>query len=108
MSVQAISAISSKSGSDDSAVQSDFQVKQIESQIQDWSTCPTTPPEMKKSIVAKLQVQLDSIEKSVSNHENAVKTANQAAASTGGNYPAQSQPMLAPRYVPPFKVDTYV
>ena len=108
MSVQAIGAIRKSSGADTSAVESDFRVKQLESQIEDWSTCPTTPPDMKKSIVGRLQIQLDSAKTGVENQQKAVQAANQDSAKSGANVASADQPTLAPRYVPPFRVDSYV
>jgi hypothetical protein len=107
MSVPSISGVSKSSGSDSSAVQSDYRVRQLESQIEDWSTCPTTPPDQKKAIVTNLQFQLDSAKSTIENQQKAVQAANQASAKSGGSVPAVGQPTLAARYVSPFKVDTY-
>jgi hypothetical protein len=107
MSVQAIGAIGKGSGADAFAVESDFRVKQLESQIQDWSTCPTTPPDMKKSIVGRLQLQLDSAKAGIENQQKAVQAANQDSAQSAAGLATDTKPTLAPRYVPPFKVDTY-
>ena len=59
-----MSAISSSSGAGSSASSragSDYEVKTIEHQIQDWKCCPTTDPQTKREIVDKLQIKLDSI-----------------------------------------------
>ncbi len=105
-SVQSVSGSSSVTSSDSSSVQTDFQVKQLESQIQDWSTCATTPPETKRAIVSRLQLQLDTLKKGIERQE-AVKRANQDSAASGSNLAVDTKPAVAARYVPPFKVDTY-
>ena len=120
MSTQPISAIKGSSGSSSSADQGDPQVQQLKYQINDWSTCPTTPPAMKKQIVAKLQNQLDSVEASLATHAKNVQAEKQASgqtSSTGqgsqtsqGNQTSQSgqkQPGQS-RYISSFKFDTYV
>jgi hypothetical protein len=90
----------SSSGSSDAAVQTDFQVKQLESQIQDWTTCPTTPPETKKAIVGKLEAQLASVKKGIETRQNAVKQANADSARSAND--------SAVKFSGTLKVDTRV
>ncbi|HTQ10036.1 MAG TPA: hypothetical protein VMI31_08205 [Fimbriimonadaceae bacterium] len=47
------------------AVDQDLQVKTLEAKIEDWSTCPTTDPQTKRAIVARLQSQLDAVTSSL-------------------------------------------
>jgi len=108
MSVQSISGVSRSASSDDISVKSDVQVRKLESQIKDWTDCPTTPPDTKKAIVGRLQAQLDSLKAGIENQRKAVGAANAESASSAGNLVMVGQPVLAPRYVPPMKVDTYV
>ncbi len=44
-----------------SSVKSDVQVQKLQSQIQDWRTCPTTDAKTKQTIVTRLEAQLDSV-----------------------------------------------
>ena len=106
MSTQAIGAIQGSSkGSQDPSVQSDPQVQRLEYQIKDWSTCPTTPPAMKKQIVAQLQIQLDSAEAADQAHEKNVQSLKQISSSSPSNSSGQSQ--SSGKFVSPFRIDTY-
>jgi len=58
MSVSAVSGGSSR-------VDQDPQVQTLQSKIKDWQDCKTTDPQVKKQIVAKLEVQLDSVKSSL-------------------------------------------
>lgn len=51
------------------SVNNDIQVRQLKSRIDDWSTCPTTDPATKKSIVNRLQAQLDVVTHSIESRE---------------------------------------
>ncbi|HEY3780274.1 MAG TPA: hypothetical protein VGL56_04265 [Fimbriimonadaceae bacterium] len=66
MSVTAISSATSGSATSaknsNPAVTSDVEVRTLKSQIQDWSTCPTTDPATKKAIVGRLTTKLDTLE----------------------------------------------
>jgi len=48
-----------------SAVSSDVRVTTLKAQIQDWSTCPTTAPQVKQEKVTALQAKLDVVEQSI-------------------------------------------
>ena len=65
----AISGVTSSGGS--SPVDQDLQVKSLKAKIDDWSTCPTTDPATKKSIVDRLQSQLDTVTTSLQAREKA-------------------------------------
>ncbi len=47
---------------------SDYEVKTIEKQIQDWKSCPTTDPQTKRDIVDKLQTKLNSVKAVIEQH----------------------------------------
>lgn len=108
MSAQPITPVQAASGSSSSSVQSDYQVRQLESQIKDWSSCPTTPPATKKAIVAKLQLQLDSIEKGLETHLKNAQTQKQADGQAGSSRNGSSPQTATParRHALLFKVDT--
>ena len=61
----AISGVSSVGGGSSSGADQDVRVLQLKSQIEDWSTCPTTDPKTKKAIVGKLEAQLDMVKASI-------------------------------------------
>ncbi len=60
-----ISISCSTCGSSTSGADQDVQVKTLKSQIEDWSTCPTTDPQTKRAIVGRLQTELDSVTSSI-------------------------------------------
>ena len=55
------------------SVSTDYQVQQIQAQIDDWRTCPTTDPQTKQVKIGKLQVQMDAVKVQLEAHEKAAK-----------------------------------
>ena len=73
----AILGVSSSCTGSSSGAGQDLQVRQLKSRIDDWSSCPTTDPQTKRSIVGRLQAQLDIVTSSIQAQEKAKE--NQAA-----------------------------
>jgi hypothetical protein len=66
-----------------SDVSTDGRVQQLQSQIKDWTNCPTTDPQTKRQIVGKLENELDGVESAIKQHD-AVKKEMAGAASESG------------------------
>jgi ubiquitin len=76
-------AISGISGSSSSAA-SDPQVRALKAKIEDWTDCPTTDASTKKSIVGRLQVQLDGLTSAIQSKDDSKQSeAAVVAAATG-------------------------
>ena len=76
-------AISGITGSSGSAA-SDPQVRELKAKIEDWTDCPTTDASTKKSIVGRLQVQLDGLTAAVRSKDEAKVSEAASAVSASG------------------------
>ncbi len=76
---------SSSSSSSSQTIKNDVQVRSLKSQIQDWSTCPTTPPATKKAIVSRLETKLSAVESSLEAHAKQQQTQAAAESGVGGS-----------------------
>lgn len=75
-----VSAIGASSSAD---ISSDFQVKQLQYQINDWTNCPTTPPDEKRQIVSQLETQLQGLESALEKAADNKAAQNPSSATTG-------------------------
>jgi len=56
-------------------VQCDVEVQHLQSQIQDWKTCPTTDAKTKATIVSRLETKLESVKAAIESRQKSTDSA---------------------------------
>jgi hypothetical protein len=81
MSISSSLARSSTIGS--TSVSTDLQVQHLQSQIEDWRTCPTTDPKTKQEKVSRLEAQLDVVKAQLQSRTQVIQAKKQDAGKSG-------------------------